>query len=193
MARDSFRQGLRTFGRGSRPRDCLTDGSSLFFQRTRDLYQKIVSAYLEEGTVDIVKEHFESTLLPTLRNNNSVTTVLHELASIIAADINIPDKYRERFRIAYDEDDPCAFLAETFVFAVTRNVILKGNETPYLNPIVQEVLRLAKKKLVSSMLRPLIDQLYQYATEGLSVFDPVEFYLEDAAFSLCSDVSAENV
>lgn len=152
---------------------------SKFRTGKRDLYQKIVSAYLEEGTVDIVKEHFETNLLPALRNSDSVTTVLRELAIIISADIDIPDKYRERFRVTYDEDNPCAFLAETFVFAVTRNVVLKGTETPRLNPIVQEVLKFAKKKLISSMLRPLIDQLYQYATEGLSVFDPIEFYLED--------------
>lgn len=152
---------------------------SKFRTGKRDLYQKIVSAYLEEGTVDIVKEHFETNLLPALRNSDSVTTVLRELATIISADIDIPDKYQARFRVTYDEDDPCAFLAETFVFALTRNVILKGTETPRLNPIVQEVLKLAKKELISSMLRPLIDQLYQYATEGLSVFDPIEFYLED--------------
>lgn len=106
-------------------------GSMLSRYRTgKDSNKGIKKAYLLKGAISRTKKHFEKYLLPTIIDGGEYG-ILYDVWQIILHDESMPRTYKADFEYLYDTRSLAAFLANVFVFAMTRDmsVSIKAIET----------------------------------------------------------------
>lgn len=107
----------------------------------------IAKAYTQKGSIGRTKEHFRKYLLKTIIRDGEYR-ILYDVWQLILHDETIPRVYRDDFEFYYGIDSLADFLANVFVFAVTRpfneniNVIGEHEKShPRIHPDTARVIR----------------------------------------------------
>lgn len=83
--------------------------------------QNIKKAYLQKEAIHRTQKHFEKYLLPTITRGGEYG-ILYDVWRLILQDESIPKVYKEDFEYFYSIEPLSAFLANVFVFAMTRSI-----------------------------------------------------------------------
>lgn len=133
--------------------------------------RSIQLAYLKENVIDLVQSSFETDLISQIYGDDRLY-VIHELMNVIDRDLTIPRVYRSIFKKYAGRETLSAFLAEIFVFVMTKDIssrIIELEEEemrhPLINHLVQRVVDEVAQFGRSSYFVPVLNLLDTYIEE----------------------------
>lgn len=145
----------------------------------------IVKAYLKADTIERVKTHFSEYLVPTLVKGGELN-VLYDLWQIIKADDSIPQVYKDEFEVLNTKETMTEFLAEGFVFSLTRyknprilKAITEDEKRVKIHPMVQQVIRDVAIRGKSDMFIPVLDLLYLCISDDTEEYEQIGLRFPD--------------
>lgn len=155
----------------------------------KDIPYPIRLAYLkdktEEEAVNLVKSSFDDDLLPLIHGDDRIM-VIHELTRVIDRDDTIPRVYRSKFKSCDEKESLSLFLAEIFVFIMTKDISTKIIELeerermhPRINPLVRRVIDDVAKFGRSDSYIPVFELLCSYVQDCRNGIENTNFTNED--------------